>query len=96
MIGESINSGSLHHPEPFAIVGISFKGPQEAIGETGLWEVLETRKNLMTEWPEDRTNVDCLHDRGPKKPNTVCRFCFSSILVPCAGDAFASWEIWVR
>lgn len=59
--------------EPFAIVGVSFKLPQEAVDETSLWEVLETGKNLMTEWPKDRAVLDSFTDGCEDGiPNTVC------------------------
>ncbi|RCI10159.1 hypothetical protein L249_8593 [Ophiocordyceps polyrhachis-furcata BCC 54312] len=57
--------------EPFAVVGLSFKMPQEAVNESSLWEVLEQRKNLMTTWPEDRAVIDSFHDRGTKNLNTM-------------------------
>lgn len=58
--------------EPFAIVGLSFRMPQEAVDEDSFWGVLENRKNLMTEWPENRTNLDSFYDAGSqKKLNTV-------------------------
>ncbi|KAI0383706.1 hypothetical protein F5Y04DRAFT_269663 [Hypomontagnella monticulosa] len=61
--------------EPFAIVGLSFRMPQEAVDEDSFWEVLENRKNLMTEWPENRTNLDSFYDAGPqKKLNMVPAF----------------------
>jgi len=80
--GVATTNGSFgHSSEPFAIVGISFKGPQEAIGEDGLWDVLQARKNLMTEWPEERTTVDTFYDGGSKKPNKVCHFCICFLLL---------------
>lgn len=54
-----------------AIVGVSFKGPQEAENEAGLWEVLEKRKNLMTEWPKSRVNLDSFHETRPDNFNKV-------------------------
>lgn len=66
-----INSTAM---EPFAIVGVSLKMPQEAVSESSLWEVIENRRNLMTEWPESRAEVDAFHDGGSKKPNTVCQY----------------------
>lgn len=57
--------------EPFAIVGMSFKLPQ-AVDESSLWQVLETGKNLMTEWPEDHITLDSFADgREDGVPNTV-------------------------
>lgn len=68
-----------HHPssnpvEPLAIVGLSFKLPQEAVDETSFWEVMEKRKNLSTDWPTDRTSLDGFYKEGPKEPNMVCYF----------------------
>jgi len=40
-----------------AIVGFSFKLPQGVEDVESFWDVLETRKNLMTDWPESRINV---------------------------------------
>ncbi len=57
--------------EPLAIVGISFKMPGKAVNEDGLWDIMETRKNVMTEWPESRSTVGSFHDGGSKKQNTV-------------------------
>ncbi|KAK3329248.1 hypothetical protein B0H66DRAFT_634456 [Apodospora peruviana] len=57
--------------EPYAIVGVSFRMPQDALDESSLWEVLENRRNLVTDWPEDRVSVDSFHDGGSKKLNTL-------------------------
>jgi acyl transferase domain-containing protein len=84
------NRLSDNSSEPFAIVGISFKGPQEAVGEDGLWDVLKARKNLMTEWPEERTTVDTFYDGDSKRPNKVCQSYICSSCLP------ASRKIWVR
>ena len=47
-------------PEPIAIIGLSFKLPQEATDESNFWKVLSERKNLSTEWPKDRFTMDSL------------------------------------
>jgi acyl transferase domain-containing protein len=57
--------------EPIAIVGMSFKMPQEAVDEPGLWDVLERGKNLMTEWPKNRVAVDAFSKGVHDLPNTV-------------------------
>lgn len=57
--------------EPFAVVGFSFKLPQDIVDEASLWDMLQSKKNVMTEWPADRATVDEFHDGGSKKPNTV-------------------------
>lgn len=62
--------------EPIAITGLSFKMPQDAVNETGLWSILEKGTNVKTRWPASRTTTDAFLDDGSKKPNTV-----NSILV---------------
>ncbi|RYC59250.1 hypothetical protein CHU98_g6953 [Xylaria longipes] len=58
--------------EPFAIVGLSLKLPQEATDESSLWKVLEGGKSLTTEWPENRISLDSFTDGGESgKPNTI-------------------------
>jgi len=71
--------------EPFAIVGLSFRMPQEAVDEAGLWKVLESGENLMTEWPENRANVEAFYDGGSRKQNTVStgEFLFRYTETPC-------------
>ncbi|KAH8889473.1 hypothetical protein GQ53DRAFT_869901 [Thozetella sp. PMI_491] len=64
-----------HRPaasEPFAIVGVSLKLPQEAVDEASLWRVLEDGKNLMTEWPKSRISLGSFAAGGePGNPNTI-------------------------
>lgn len=47
--------------EPFAIVGLSFKLPQDVTDDLGFWRVLQERSNLSTEWPEGRLPPDSLY-----------------------------------
>jgi acyl transferase domain-containing protein len=56
--------------EPFAIVGMAFRMPQEATNEDAFWDVLAHGRNLMTEWPESRVAVDAFHNVSGKA-NTV-------------------------
>ncbi|KAK7221935.1 hypothetical protein V2G26_009938 [Clonostachys chloroleuca] len=44
--------------EDIAIVGYSFRLPQDVNDDKAFWEVLQNRKNLMTEWPASRVNAD--------------------------------------
>ncbi|KAI0119752.1 hypothetical protein F4814DRAFT_458905 [Daldinia grandis] len=44
--------------DDIAIVGYSFKFPQDAKDQSSFLEVLRNRKNLMTEWPKERVTVD--------------------------------------
>ncbi|RKL20472.1 hypothetical protein BFJ70_g13639 [Fusarium oxysporum] len=40
------------------IVGYSFKLPQGVEDDDAFWDVLENRRNLMTDWPESRVKTD--------------------------------------
>ncbi|KAI0010005.1 hypothetical protein F4779DRAFT_331916 [Xylariaceae sp. FL0662B] len=54
-----------------AIIGVSFKGPQDAENESGLWNTLKNCKNVMTEWPESRVNLDPFYDVESSSPNKL-------------------------
>lgn len=54
-----------------AIVGMSFRMPQDALDEASFWDVLTSRKCLQTDWPADRVSVDGFYDESHTKPNTV-------------------------
>ncbi|KAI0133842.1 putative polyketide synthase [Xylariales sp. AK1849] len=61
-----------------AILGFSFKLPQDVDNDAGFWDVLQKRKNLMTHWPESRLNassfVDDKHTKAPDNHGQVhCR-----------------------
>ena len=60
--------------DDIAIVGFSFKGPQEAESAAGLWEVLQNGKNVMTEWPATRVNLDPYYTAEPTVINKVSIF----------------------
>ncbi|KAI8966135.1 hypothetical protein F5Y11DRAFT_366391 [Daldinia sp. FL1419] len=49
--------------DDIAIIGLSFKLPQGAEDESSLWDILEQRKNLMTEWPKSRLNIDSFYNK---------------------------------
>jgi acyl transferase domain-containing protein len=44
--------------EDIAIVGYSFKLPQDINDDISFWEVLKNRRNLRTDWPASRANPD--------------------------------------
>lgn len=62
-IWESVENG--HAPEideeenvePIAIIGFSLKFPGEASSSEGFWDMLESGRNAMTEFPADRINL---------------------------------------
>jgi acyl transferase domain-containing protein len=57
--------------EPIAIVGFAFKLPQDAEDTQSFWDMLKEGRNVKTDWPESRINIDAFHDPDPKKLHTV-------------------------
>ncbi|KAI1410735.1 hypothetical protein F5Y13DRAFT_201943 [Hypoxylon sp. FL1857] len=57
--------------EDIAIIGLSFKLPQGAEDESSLWSVLQERRNLRTEWPKSRLNIDSFYDTGSDRANNL-------------------------
>ena len=58
--------------EPLAIVGLSFKLPQDAVDEHSFWEIMEKRKDMSTDWPTERACLNGFYKDGLKEPNMVC------------------------
>jgi acyl transferase domain-containing protein len=54
-----------------AIIGVSFKMPQEAEDERRFWSMLEKRRNVMTEWADSRVNLDVFYDADAASFNKV-------------------------
>lgn len=50
--------GKADKMSDIAIVGYSFKLPQGVEDDDAFWDVLENRRNLMTDWPESRVKTD--------------------------------------
>lgn len=57
--------------EPIAIVGFSFKFPQEATSQEAFWSMLMEKKCAMTEWPKDRLNIGAFHHPDKDRIDTV-------------------------
>ena len=57
--------------EPIAVVGMAFKFPQEATTEKGFWAILQGKRNVMTEWPKDRINIDAFYHPDGNRKDTV-------------------------
>lgn len=57
--------------DDIAVVGFSFKLPQGVDDVSSLWDTLESRRNLMTEWPESRLNLESFYDADTNQPNKV-------------------------
>jgi acyl transferase domain-containing protein len=45
-------------PKPLAIVGLSFRLPQDAVNSELFWEMIMARRCAVTEFPPDRLNID--------------------------------------
>lgn len=59
----------LQAADDIAVVGYSFKLPQGLDDDYSFWEVLQNRRNLSTEWPASRINIDSFLDGNG---HTVC------------------------
>ncbi|KAI0509380.1 polyketide synthase PksD [Xylaria bambusicola] len=57
--------------EPVAVVGLSFRLPQGAEDESSLWEMLQSRRNVMTPWPESRANIDAFYNQDSNRLNVL-------------------------
>ncbi|XXH05413.1 hypothetical protein Hte_011839 [Hypoxylon texense] len=57
--------------DDIAIVGFSFKLPQDVDDVSSFWDVLENRRNLMTEWPQSRMTNGSFE--ASKEGNVHCR-----------------------
>ncbi|KAM0165973.1 hypothetical protein ACHAQE_002074 [Botrytis cinerea] len=53
--------------EPIAVIGFSFKFPEQATSPQGFWEMLVEKRNVMTELPKDRGNIDAFHRLDSRK-----------------------------
>ncbi|KAG5787906.1 hypothetical protein H9Q69_013020 [Fusarium xylarioides] len=52
-----------------AIVGYSFKLPQGVEDDDAFWDVLENRRNLMTDWLESRVKTESFANNKHQKWN---------------------------
>ncbi|KAI3574484.1 beta-ketoacyl synthase [Fusarium oxysporum f. sp. albedinis] len=61
--------GKADKMSDIAIVGYSFKLPQGVEDDDAFWDVLENRRNLMTDWPESRVKTDSFTSNKHQKWN---------------------------
>ncbi|KAL7937160.1 putative polyketide synthase [Trichoderma chlorosporum] len=54
--------------DDIAVVGFSFRLPQDVNDDMSFWEVLDSRRNLMTSFPESRMNATSFLDTKSDKP----------------------------
>ena len=57
--------------EPIAIIGFSLRFPQDATSPQTFWKMLMEKRNVMTDVPTDRFNVDAFYRSGKRKPGVV-------------------------
>lgn len=57
--------------DSIAIVGYSFKFPGGCEDDSSFWDMLKKGKNVMSQWPESRANVDAFYDADGTRKNTV-------------------------
>ena len=57
--------------EAIAAVGSSFKYPPDADSPPSLWSVLEENRCAMTDWPNDRIDLDAIYRRGEDRDERV-------------------------
>ncbi|CAJ2504945.1 Uu.00g123390.m01.CDS01 [Anthostomella pinea] len=57
--------------EPLAVIWFSFKLPGGVQDESSLWDLLSSGRNVMSDWPSSRLNVDGFLDEGRRRPNTL-------------------------
>ncbi|ROW08771.1 hypothetical protein VPNG_06429 [Cytospora leucostoma] len=71
--GFSQNDGTNDVLEPLAIIGFGLEYPQDAKTPEGFWRVLKEKRDVMTEWPSDRLNLDAFfyRDEGQKQQKLV-------------------------
>ena len=57
--------------ETIAIVGLSFKFPQDLNTPDSLWQALAQKKSVMTGFPKSRLDVEQFYDPDLKRINGV-------------------------
>ncbi|KAL5090988.1 hypothetical protein Trisim1_003950 [Trichoderma cf. simile WF8] len=59
---------TTHANDDIAVVGFSFRLPQDVNDDMSFWEVLDNRRNLMTSCPESRMDAKSFLDTNASKP----------------------------
>ncbi|KAI0391387.1 hypothetical protein F5Y17DRAFT_460850 [Xylariaceae sp. FL0594] len=54
-----------------AIVGVSFELPGDTRDEERFWQILEEKRNMMTEWPASRMDTDTFYHAGSQEENKL-------------------------
>jgi acyl transferase domain-containing protein len=73
--------GLFQAADDIAVVGYSFKLPQGIEDDYSFWEVLQDRRNLSTEWPPSRINIDSFLNGNS---HTVCTTLLHTFSTTCS------------
>lgn len=73
--GQNEASG-MNTLEPVAVVGFSLKFPQDAVSADSFWKMLVEKRCAMTEFPEDRINLNAFYNPDTDRSDTVIIFKF--------------------
>jgi hypothetical protein len=81
--------------EAIAIVVFPFKLPGETEEASSFWDILQAGRNVMTDWPESRLNINAFHEADTNKKNIVSDLELSDyvsvrVLTP---KRFIQWEL---
>ena len=57
--------------ESLAVVGFALRFPQDADSPEGFWTVMEEKRCVMTEWPDDRIHLDAFIHRDESQSSKV-------------------------
>ena len=60
--------------EPIAVIGFSFKFPQEADSTDSFWKLLMEKRSTATEFPQDRLSVSAFYHPDASRGSTVSIF----------------------
>lgn len=67
----SITEAARDEVDPVAVIGFSFKFPQEATTAESFWEMLDDGRCAMTEFPSDRLSIDSFYHPDNNRRGTV-------------------------
>ncbi|KAH9885669.1 hypothetical protein F4778DRAFT_798830 [Xylariomycetidae sp. FL2044] len=57
--------------EAQAVIGFAFKLPQGLVDDDSLWETLQSRRNVSTNWPDDRAAIESFYSDEARALNKL-------------------------
>jgi acyl transferase domain-containing protein len=58
--------------EPIAVIGLSFRFPEDATSVEGFWDMILEKRCVSTTFPEDRINLSGIYNPDSTRHDTVC------------------------